>query len=110
MTSCGVFPSGIFPIKLLSIWFRHKGYYLFVIKHFTKYTLCCRTHLTTLSHLLAVGGVTVCNLANYLKVKHDNLVPHYNNHSDSNGNQSSTGNEHQRQRRLPTAQNARADN
>ena len=27
MTSCGVFPSGIFPIKLLSIWFRHKGYY-----------------------------------------------------------------------------------
>jgi len=31
---------------------------LFVIKHFTKYTLCCRTHLTTLSHLLAVGGVT----------------------------------------------------
>ena len=32
---------------------------LFVIKHFTKYTLCCRTHLTTLSHLLAVGGVTV---------------------------------------------------
>jgi len=28
MTSCGVFPSGIFPIKLLSIWFRHKGYYL----------------------------------------------------------------------------------
>ena len=32
---------------------------LFVIKHFTKYTLCCRTHLTTLSHLLAVGGVTL---------------------------------------------------
>ena len=32
---------------------------LFVIKHFTKYTLCCRTHLTTLSHLLAVGGVTI---------------------------------------------------
>ena len=32
---------------------------LFVIKYFTKYTLCCRTHLTTLSHLLAVGGVTV---------------------------------------------------
>ena len=31
---------------------------LFVIKHFTRYTLCCRTHLTTLSHLLAVGGVT----------------------------------------------------
>ena len=31
---------------------------LFVIKHFTKYTLCCHTHLTTLSHLLAVGGVT----------------------------------------------------
>jgi len=31
---------------------------LFVIKYFTKYTLCCRTHLTTLSHLLAVGGVT----------------------------------------------------
>jgi len=31
---------------------------LFVIKHFTKYTLCCRTHLTTLSHLLAVRGVT----------------------------------------------------
>jgi len=31
---------------------------LFVIKHFTKYTFCCRTHLTTLSHLLAVGGVT----------------------------------------------------
>ena len=38
------------------------------------------------------------------------LVPHYNNHSDSNSNQNSTGNEHQRQRRLPTAQNARADN
>jgi len=32
---------------------------LFVIKYFTKYTLCCRTHLTTLSHLLAVGGVTL---------------------------------------------------
>ena len=31
---------------------------LFVIKYFTKYTLCCRTQLTTLSHLLAVGGVT----------------------------------------------------
>jgi len=32
---------------------------LFVIKHFTKYTLCFHTHLTTLSQLLAVGGVTV---------------------------------------------------
>ena len=28
---------------------------LSVIKYFTKYTLCCRTYLTTLSHLLAVG-------------------------------------------------------
>jgi len=36
---------------------------LFVIKHFTKYTLCfhthTHTHLTTLSQLLAVGGVTI---------------------------------------------------
>jgi len=32
---------------------------LFVIKHFTKYTLCFHTHLTTLSQLLAVGGVTL---------------------------------------------------
>jgi len=43
---------------------------LFVIKHFTKYTLCCRTHLTTLSHLLAVGGVTfILKLAEFIRVK-----------------------------------------
>jgi len=50
------------------------AFVLFVIKHFTKYTLCCRTHLTTLSHLLAVGGVTymsfpeACQLVVYCRV------------------------------------------
>jgi len=54
---------------------------LFVIKYFTKYTLCCRTHLTTLSHLLAVGGVTeICReiwFADSFRPFEDNDVTHF---------------------------------
>jgi len=47
---------------------------LFVIKHFTKYTLCfhTHTHLTTLSQLLAVGGVT-CTV---IIVSHNHILYH----------------------------------